>query len=659
MLCVSISDSGLDACKKALRKCEKYRKQFPDLVAEIHLDLCGLKEKEIFDLFSTSKIPLIAVANKKKKNLYTKAIMSGAEYIEMNIFSYISLSDEEKALICGKKVKKIFSFSDLFRTPSTRELMNIYNEAVEAGADIVKIITTASSVDDAERVLSLYSLKESGKLDGDVPLVAYAADDIARYSCLESYSLGAPFIYCSLHKKYPLIPGMFTLEEIEDMNFGNKVEGEISMPASKSIAQRAIIASVLAKGESVFYNFSHCYDIDTAVSVAKQFSNDVRIEKDILYVNGSYPYRKKKVSTDSPSLLPNMYMQEARTVFVGESGLLSRLSIPIMGQIGESVTLTGDGKLLDRSMAGCKEVMEELGASCVFTAEETLPVMINGPLKGGEITISGTRGTQFISGLLMALPLSRKNSRIIIEHPTSVSYLLLTLYVLKRFGIEMSYKYEGEDLVFEIPGRQKYHSAEMTFEGDWPLAANFIVMAAIFGDLKINSLNMGTIQEERKIIDIVESHGAAVERQSSSIRVRRGHLKAFRADVYNTPDLLPPLSILATFSEGVSIITGINHATALHKERLMSIISILEKMGVELEVDGDVLRITGMSLWRRRLEGKMLKGGSYSSHGDHRVAMGLLIVSLGAEGKVSIDDTDCIAKSFPQFKELFKSVIKK
>ena len=545
-------------------------------------------------------------------------------------------------------------------TPGTDALVKVYREAVAAGADIVKIVTTAETTADALRVLDLYKLLEDGRMGRKkVPLIAFAMGNAGRFSRLEAHRQGAPFTYCALKQKYIVAPGMFTVEEVESFQDRTAVSGTVDMPASKSVAQRAIIAAMLAKGESEFHNCTRCRDIDSAIGVAKQFAQEAYVDKGgDLIIRGGFPPEKKK--NDSPfSSLISMSMQSGgRTAFVGESGLLSRLCIPVVAQFGESVTVTGEGSLMDRHMYGCKEAMEELGASCILTAEETLPAVVCGPIKGGEITISGKKGSQFITGLLMALPLSKKDSVLRVQNATSVPYILLTVDVMQKFGVTVEWHREGDELVFNIPGKQKYYPTEMTFEGDWSAAVNFIVAAAIFGSLTIKGLNLGTIQADKKILDVVRGCGASVEElpDDGGIRVSRGSLRAFDFDATDSPDLVPALSVLAAFSEGTSHFTGVARLRNKESNRPVVMEEGLNAMGVPARVDGDTMDITGISLARRIVEGKILKGGNFHTFSDHRVAMALKVASLGCSSKVTLDSTDCIDKSFPGFLKLFESI---
>lgn len=658
MICVTISDYGLDDCKKSLRKCEKLRKKYPDLVAEIRLDLCGLTKSQLRTLISESTVPIVATTRKRGSSEAIEALSAGASYIDINLLTFKKFPQNDKELIHRKDTRLILSFHDFGTTPSLELLSKIYKEAVEEGADIVKIATTANSEQDAERILSLHKLQRSGKLGKVVPLIAFAMGKDYRYTRIASHSMGAPFIYSALKKRSIVAPGMFVTDELEGLLQNFNIKGEVSVPASKSIAQRAIIAAVLAKGTSEFHNFTHCWDIDSAVAVAKQLSPKVYNDKGTLVVSGGYPlnHEENQISIFPTMLTSIPSIGSSATIFVGESGLLSRLCIPVLAQYGESVTITGEGSLLDRRMYGCKEAIEELGGTCVLTAQETLPAIVCGPIKGGEIVLSGKKGSQFISGLLMALPLCKKSSILTVENPTSIPYIELTMEIVKKFGIEISCRKLEEKLVFEIPGKQKYKPAEFTFEGDWSSAANFVVMGALYGDILLKGLNLSSLQADKKIIEVVRRAGALVERKPKGIRVRMGHLSAFDVDVTNSPDLLPSLTIMAALSQGVSRISGVARLKNKESDRPLIMTQILNKMGVEAELDSDTLIIKGESLSQRILNGNMLKGGSFCASSDHRVAMALKIASIASKGEVKIDNTDCIDKSFPEFLTIFKEI---
>lgn len=660
MICISIGEYGLEACKKALKKCEKIRRDFPDLVAEMRLDLCGLNPSEVTELFLCSKIPLIVTCRKRSRDLYQPAVLAGAAYADIEVISSRKVITGLFESFRGKNVKKILSYHDYQRTPPINELISIYNQAVEYGADIVKIVTTSNTLDEVERILSMYELHRNGKLAKKVPLIAFSMGNYGAYSRFESNNMGSPLIYCSLLAKNALVPGMPSIDKVREQFSHPKVEGTVSIPTSKSVAQRAIIAAILAKGESRFHNFTRCGDIDAALVVARQLKAKYTMEGDLLSIRGTVLSKEKnKTPFQTTDFNSAIFLQDQISIFVGESGLLSRLCIPLAAQLGESVTITGEGSLLGREMCGCKEALEQFKAKCILTAEDTLPAQVCGPLSGGKVTVSGNKGSQLISGLLMALPLCKKDSEITVVNVTSVPYIMLTVDLIRKFGIDVSFTMDDDTMVFYIPGKQKYSPVEMTLEGDWSSAANFVVAAAIFGDLLLQGLDVASHQADRDVMDIVKGCGAIVEKTPKGIRVHRGHLHPFEYDATHSPDLFPILTVLAAFCEGTSIIKGLNRLKNKECNRTIAICQELGKMGINMELEGDSLIVYGESLSRREMEDNMLKGGDYQSFADHRIAMALKVASLGCREKVHVDNLDCVGKSFPTFLELFASIIKK
>ena len=295
---------------------------------------------------------------------------------------------------------------------------------------------------------------------------------------------------------------------------------------------------------------------------------------------------------------------------------------------------------------------------------------VKGPLKAGRAEISGKHGSQLISGLLMALPFAEKNSSLIVHEPKSIPYMFITLEVLKKFGIKIGNDMLGgpdflasdgdwslcTEMVFKVKGGQKYKAADIDLEGDWSAAANFLVAGAIFGKAELQGLDTTSLQADLSIMDILMDAGASLSQldgDRGNITVQRAPLKAFRVDASNCPDLFPIVSVLAAFCQGTSRLAGVGRLANKESDRAKAILEMLTQMGVRACVEGDEMVIEGHSLAQRLLDNCLLKGGLYTSHHDHRMVMALKVASLGADGPISIDDEQCVAKSFPQFHEIF------
>jgi 3-phosphoshikimate 1-carboxyvinyltransferase len=657
MYCISITDYKYDDCVKSVKKCEKLLKKYPDLIAEIRLDLCNLSETEVRQLFLEAKVPLIAVCRKSTKHLAEAAVQSGAQYIDVDVLSSDSMFQALAPTLKKRNLKKIFSFHNYTSTPQISELKDVCRRAVKRGADIIKICTQANTIQDAERVMQLYELHRKGEFGTGTQLIAFTMGSVGRYTRLEALNIGAPFMYCTMSAGDKWNIGQFSYLQMEKFGAGYKIEGEITIPASKSVAQRAIVAASLAKGESEFQNLSRCDDIDYALGVAKQIGAGIDVLGDTVTIHSKgFKEFSKQASTMHPMFAAPIITPNTINLFVGESGLLSRLCIPIAAQLGEGVTITGAGTLLRREMYGCKESLEEFEAKCILTAENTLPAVVSGPLSGGKVTISGKKGSQLISGLLMALPLSKKNSTLTVTNATSLPYIKLTLDVVSKFGIEISCEETDSNLVFNIPGKQSYSPASFAIEGDWSSASNFIVAGALFGDISIKGLDMNSHQADRAIVDIIRNCGGYIMENNGCLRIKASHLKAFEYDATNSPDLFPVLAILAAFCEGESSIKGVDRLRTKESDRKESIMETLRNMGVKAEVEDGTMYIEGISYARRVVEGKNIAKGTYKSFNDHRIAMAVHLASLGTPEKVCVDRTECINKSFPQFLTIFNSL---
>jgi 3-phosphoshikimate 1-carboxyvinyltransferase len=278
----------------------------------------------------------------------------------------------------------------------------------------------------------------------------------------------------------------------------------------------------------------------------------------------------------------------------------------------------------------------------------------------------------------MALPFAEKNSSLIVHDPKSIPYIFITLEVLKKFGLKIGNEMLGgreflesngdwslcTEMVFKVKGGQKYKATDIDLEGDWSAAANFLVAGAIFGKVEIQGLDTTSLQADLSIMDILMDAGASLSQldgDKGNITVQRAPLRAFSVDASNCPDLFPIVSVLAAFCQGTSRLAGVARLANKESDRAKAILEMLTKMGVKAYVEDDEMVIEGHSLAQRILasgtvEAGLLKGGSYTSHHDHRMVMALKVAALGADSPIVIDDEACVAKSFPQFKELFEKI---
>ena len=404
-------------------------------------------------------------------------------------------------------------------------------------------------------------------------------------------------------------------------------------------------------------------------------------------------------------------------VNVGESGLLTRLMLPLCCLLRpEGVTITGEGTLKTRPLDGADRMIAALGGALVHenpasggreaektglvhenpafggreaektepsTIALTLPLTVTGPLKGGRIDIDGSKTSQLVSGALMALPMLQRNSTISVKNPTSIPYVYMTMDILRKFGIKIrSEMYGGRqildqdwskctEMVLKVKENQKYKAAEFDLEGDWSAAAVFMAAGAIFGKVALDGLDTTSLQADLMMLDILMEAGASVSQMdepSGTITVQKAPLQAFKADLSNSPDLFPVVSVFCAFCQGRSTLRGLHRLAHKESDRAEGIKEMLEKLGVNFLVKGDDLLVDGESLDSRIMNGRLLKGGKYSSYHDHRMVMALRLAELGtalpehtAKGTkghaMEIDDTDCVAKSYPGFNDIWNECI--
>ena len=703
MICVTIQNRSLQEILDILDNGNP-----PVRMAEIRLDRCSLDEEEIEELFSTSDTPLIATCRvtgdgsgtwEEAEAKLQAAIEAGAAFIDLEIEAPKEIGKRLRRSCSEFGTRMIRSCHYFDGTPSLEEMDEMVQRCRRFGGEIAKIAVRATCKEDVDRVMSLYDSCEEGRL------VAFAMGDAGRMSRLDCLRLGAPFTYAALSAEEAAAPGQWPYSGMTEVLYSIRDNARrwspsdgtvLQMPASKSFAQRAIIAAALAdcpcpsgsssrsgtschserSEESLLDGYTPCGDSEAALRVAELLKAMMSTVPDACQPSASGRY----------------------IIHVGESGLLTRLMIPViaalqsLGKFPDIVDIEGEGTLLNRPLKGASEIMAQFGtvlrplgeqASNDVNSDIKVPLSVQGPLIPGKVDISGKDGSQLISGLLMALPLLKGDSVIHVHDPKSIPYMFITIDVLRKFGIRIGSEMEGDEeflqtrdwslctgITFKIRGGQRYTPASFSIEGDWSAAANFLVAGAIFGKVCLKGLDTTSLQADISIMDILMDAGASLSQEESSpatlgeaedpaqapshsatglITAQRAPLRSFDTDLGNCPDLFPIVAVLAAFCSGTSRILGFKRLAGKESDRGKAILETLTKMGVSASAEGDQLTVEGHSFESRILNGTLLKGGEYTSFHDHRMAMALTVASLGADSPVIIDDTACVAKSFPAF----------
>jgi 3-phosphoshikimate 1-carboxyvinyltransferase len=403
--------------------------------------------------------------------------------------------------------------------------------------------------------------------------------------------------------------------------------GMLTPPPSKSLSHRAVICAALAAsgtngGMSEIQNFGASLDLDATIGGIRELCGaQTTLDGSTLLV-GSIP----------------VYMRELGhavcSVDCNESGSTLRFLLPIAALDGRETIFTGRGRLMRRPLDAYADVFRQAGAEF---AQGSDAVAISGSLRPGSYTLPGDVSSQFVSGLLLALPRADAESEIRLTTPLeSRQYVDMTMDVMAHFGVEAT----GDGAVYRVPGRQRYLPSVYRVEPDYSQAAFFLVAAAIGGGVSVAGLDPASVQGDREILSVLERAGATVEWRGGVVRVSADHLSAVTVDARETPDLVPPIAVLCCFCEGVSHIINASRLRMKESDRLSAISSELRKLGAHVEESADSLAITGS---------QTLKGAAVDSWGDHRIAMAMAVASIRCDGPVLLTGWRAVYKSYPGF----------
>ncbi len=404
------------------------------------------------------------------------------------------------------------------------------------------------------------------------------------------------------------------------------LSGRISVPPSKSAAHRAVICASLSAGKSIIEPIDLSNDIKATIECMKRLGADISVEGKRLTVDGKGIFSVDKALLDC-----------------GESGSTLRFLIPVAAAGGVSTEFVGHGKLPQRPIGVFSECLPAHGTE--FVTEGGLPLKISGKLFGGRFEVPGDISSQFITGLLLALPLCREDSEIVLTSPAqSVGYIKMTVDIMKKFGVEIA---ETENGWF-VRGGQEYRPADFTVEGDWSQAAFFMTAAALGGEITIDNLDVDSKQGDKACMEIYAKMGADVTAgQDGSITIRKNQLNGTDINAENIPDMVPALAAAAALCKGTTRITGAARLRIKECDRLAAMCDGLSRLGADITETDDGLVIRGV---------EKLHGGSVLGYNDHRIVMSLAVASVKCSGDIIISDMESINKSYPSFFEDMRSL---
>jgi len=405
------------------------------------------------------------------------------------------------------------------------------------------------------------------------------------------------------------------------------ISGTIKAPASKSMMQRAIAAALLADDPLTITNPTYSNDASAALDVIRRMGAVVEISSD---------------EYNNEILIKGGMKPAASLVNCGESGLGIRMFTPILSLWHEPLTLTGEGSLLKRPVSMMEAPLRQLGVN-VSCNNGYPPIRVSGPLQGGVAEVDGSVSSQFLTGLLMALPKARQDSLLRVKDLKSTPYIDMTIKLLTGFGVVVNHdNYQR----FSIAGNQRYRGGKFWVEGDWSGAAFLLIAGAVGGKITVTGMDTDSAQADRKIVDALKAAGAFVEIGENQVTVEHRKLHAFDFDATHCPDLFPPLTALACNCEGVSRLTGVERLTHKESNRAEALLKEFTALGGDIRIQGNIMEIRGCTLW----------GGRMDSHNDHRIAMAGAVAAINAQEEVVIEDHHCVAKSYPDFFEDFRQI---
>ena len=394
------------------------------------------------------------------------------------------------------------------------------------------------------------------------------------------------------------------------------IGGSIPAIASKSDAHRLLILAALAKGETRLRMEQRSEDIDATIACLRALGAGIELAPDGVLVRGI-----ERVN-ENPLL------------DCGESGSTFRFLLPVACALCKTARFTGHGRLPERPIGELMHVLQAHGVT--FTAER-LPFATGGRLTGGSFSVPGNVSSQYLTGLLLALPLLQQDSTILLTtRLESAAYVDLTLHALKRFGMRV----DLSSMQYAIPGGQRIHSpGELRVDGDWSNASFFLAAGALGNSVTVTGLNFDSPQGDKAILSFLERFGASVSATGDGVTVSPARLSGCRIDVNETPDLLPILAVLGAVAAGETRLINASRLRLKESDRLTSAAAMIRALGGRADELPYALVITGGSL----------AGGTVEICRDHRIAMSAAIASIRCRGNVRILGAEAVNKSYPAF----------
>ena len=408
---------------------------------------------------------------------------------------------------------------------------------------------------------------------------------------------------------------------------GAELSGTIGVPGSKSHTIRAVAAALLGREPCEIHAPLWSADTRSALAAAQTLGARTEVTDTLWRITGTGGRISAPCRVD-----------------MGNSGTSLRILTAVAALGKFPVRFDGDASLRTRIMAGELAALRALGAR----AEDTggcAPLTVSGPLTGGRTRVDGTT-SQYLSALLMTLPLAQGDSTLDLEFLNEADYVRITLDWLKRCGIAVAAR--PDLLHFEIPGGQSYRPFSRVIPADFSTAAFPLGAGVVAGrEVRIANLDFADLQGDKKVFDVVRRMGGDIRDDGDAVTVRRSSLRGGEFDLNATPDALPLLAALACFAAGETRLVNVPQARLKETDRIACMTAELRKLGAEIAELPDGMVISG---------GRPLTGTAVASHGDHRIAMALTVAALGASGPTLIRDGGACAVTYPDFAADFRKL---
>ena len=403
------------------------------------------------------------------------------------------------------------------------------------------------------------------------------------------------------------------------------LNGTVSVPPSKSAAHRAIICASLAPGRSRISPVEMSEDMKATIGCMRALGASITVSEGFLDIDGS-----------------DVFSPQTALLDCGESGSTLRFLIPVAAAGSVNARFIGRGKLPQRPIDVLTDRLPQFGTNCI--TEGGLPLEINGKLRSGIYEIPGNISSQFITGLLLALPLCDGDSEIkLTTEVQSAGYIDMTIAVMKDFGVDI----ESTDSGWLVRGGASYTPRDFTVEGDWSQAAFFMTAGALGGNITIDNLRSDSAQGDKACVEIYRRFGADVSEKDGRITVSGGELHGIDIDARDIPDMVPALAVTAALAKGTTVIHGAERLRIKECDRLFAMAQGLKRLGADITETPDGLVINGV---------EKLHGGEVEGFNDHRIVMSLSTAAARCDGDIIITDMESINKSYPSYFEDHKAL---